>query len=207
MLALGCPTPTRASVGRPQARCLQRSASVTSKSTKVKGGIAQRRVWQLKAEESSTEPSTEPSTGTTPKIKPVAALAGEMELENVLDAEQQRKKLEADKLRDQEKFMVIGAGDATCSQCSYEYKSERGDPDFPAAKGTAFQDLPDDYTCPLCGSNKSKFRSSAQEIPGFAVNQGYGFGTNAMTSGQKQGLIYGALIVFFFLFLSGYFLD
>lgn len=157
----------------------------------------------MRAEESSPEPST----SVAPKTKPVGELAGEVELENVLDAEQLRKKQEADKLRDQEKFMVVGAGDATCGGCGYEYKQDRGDPDFPAAKGIAFQDLPEDYSCPLCGADKSKFKSAAQEIPGFAVNQGYGLGTNSMTSGQKQGLIYGSLLIFFFLFLSGYLLD
>lgn len=34
----------------------------------------------------------------------------------------------------------------------------------------------------------------------------YGLGTNAMTEGQKSGLIYGSLLFFFILFLSGYLL-
>lgn len=45
------------------------------------------------------------------------------------------------------------------------------------------------------------------EIAGFAANQGYGLGTNSMTQGQKSGLIYGSLLVFFLLFLAGYFLQ
>lgn len=45
------------------------------------------------------------------------------------------------------------------------------------------------------------------EVAGFAVNQGYGLGTNSMTSGQKSLLIYGSLGVFFVLFLLGYFLE
>jgi hypothetical protein len=45
------------------------------------------------------------------------------------------------------------------------------------------------------------------EIPGFAVNQGYGLGTNGMTSGQKTGLVFGGLFFFFLLLLSGYALN
>lgn len=41
-------------------------------------------------------------------------------------------------------------------------------------------------------------------MAGFAENQGYGFGTNTMTEGQKSALIYGSLAGFFVLFLLGY---
>ena len=44
-------------------------------------------------------------------------------------------------------------------------------------------------------------------VAGFAENQGYGLGTNSMTGGQKSALIYGALAVFFALFLAGYALE
>lgn len=43
--------------------------------------------------------------------------------------------------------------------------------------------------------------------PGFAENQQYGLGTNSMTGGQKSLLIYGTLLVFVALFLSGYALE
>jgi hypothetical protein len=43
-----------------------------------------------------------------------------------------------------------------------------------------------------------------EEIPGFEVNQGYGFGTNSWTAGQKNLAIFGGLAVFFLLFLGGY---
>ncbi len=55
------------------------------------------------------------------------------------DSEQARKRAEAQRLRDAEKFMVIGSGTAACKGCGYEYKPENGDPDFPIAKGTMFQ--------------------------------------------------------------------
>jgi hypothetical protein len=61
--------------------------------------------------------------------------------------------------------------------------------------------------CPVCGAAKNTFQVQEKEIAGFAVNQGYGFGTNSMTEGQKSLLIYGSLVFFFTLFLLGYFLD
>ena len=39
------------------------------------------------------------------------------------------------------------------------------------------------------------------------VNKTYGFGTNEMSAGQKSGLIFGGLVVFFLLFLSGYLME
>lgn len=50
-------------------------------------------------------------------------------------------------------------------------------------------------------SNRSQV---VETIPGFEVNQGYGFGTNSMTTGEKNTLIWGGLAAFFALFLGGY---
>lgn len=126
----------------------------------------------------------------------------------------------AEELRAAEKFMVVGEGNANCSSCGYNYEASKGDPDFPIPRGTNFKvllkrwfdlnvlkDTPDDYRCPLCGAPKEKFRSSAKTVAGFAVNQGYGFGTNSMTGGQKQLIIFGTLLFFFGLFIAGYLLD
>ena len=38
-----------------------------------------------------------------------------------------------------------------CTVCGYEYDPEVGDPDNGIAPGTAFEDLPEDWVCPLCG--------------------------------------------------------
>ena len=70
-----------------------------------------------------------------------------------------------------------------------------------------WQDLPKDWQCPICGADKGAFQSKAREIAGFAENQKYGLGTNSMTSGQKGALIYGSLLLFFALFLAGYFIQ
>lgn len=128
------------------------------------------------------------------------------ELENP-DSEAARKKAEADRLRAAEKFMVIGAGEASCKGCGYEYRPDRGDPEFPVPKGVKFQDLPQDYSCPICGAPKEKFESRVKVVAGFAENQKYGLGSNSMTEDQKSLLIYGSLAVAVILFLSGYALN
>lgn len=46
-----------------------------------------------------------------------------------------------------------------CSACGYVYDPEIGDPDSGIAPGTAFEDLPDDWVCPLCGVGKDMFEA------------------------------------------------
>ena len=48
-----------------------------------------------------------------------------------------------------------------CDVCGWVYDPEIGDPDNGIAAGTAFEDLPDDFVCPLCGVDKDNF--SAEE--------------------------------------------
>ena len=44
-----------------------------------------------------------------------------------------------------------------CIICDYIYDPEQGDPDHGIAPGTSFDDIPDDWSCPLCGVDKSNF--------------------------------------------------
>ena len=44
-----------------------------------------------------------------------------------------------------------------CDLCGYVYDEEAGDPENGIAPGTKFEDLPDDYVCPLCGADKGSF--------------------------------------------------
>jgi flavin reductase (DIM6/NTAB) family NADH-FMN oxidoreductase RutF/rubredoxin len=44
-----------------------------------------------------------------------------------------------------------------CGVCGYIYDPEVGDPDGDIAAGTAFEDLPDDWVCPVCGAGKDEF--------------------------------------------------
>ena len=44
-----------------------------------------------------------------------------------------------------------------CTVCEYIYDPAQGDPDSGIEPGTAFEDIPDDWTCPLCGVGKEDF--------------------------------------------------
>ncbi len=44
-----------------------------------------------------------------------------------------------------------------CEICGYVYDPDAGDPEADVAPGTAFEDLPDDWTCPVCGAAKEDF--------------------------------------------------
>ena len=41
--------------------------------------------------------------------------------------------------------------------CGYVYDPEVGDHENLVPPGTAFEDLPDDWVCPLCGAEKEYF--------------------------------------------------
>ncbi len=47
-----------------------------------------------------------------------------------------------------------------CTACGYVYDPEVGDPDAGIAPGTSFEDLPDDWVCPLCGVGKELFEKT-----------------------------------------------
>lgn len=44
-----------------------------------------------------------------------------------------------------------------CTLCGYVYDPSIGDPDSGIAPGTKFEDIPDDWTCPVCGAGKEDF--------------------------------------------------
>jgi len=44
-----------------------------------------------------------------------------------------------------------------CTVCGYIYDPEEGDPDGGIAPGTPFEEIPDDWVCPVCGAAKSDF--------------------------------------------------
>lgn len=113
----------------------------------------------------------------------------------------------ADELRAQEVFMTKSTGKFGCTNCDWVYDETKGDTMMIGGMvkpGTTFEELPSNWRCPVCRASKDSFKEELIEIPGFEVNQGYGFGTNSMTAGQKNGLIFGGLGFFFVLFLSGY---
>ena len=46
-----------------------------------------------------------------------------------------------------------------CAVCGYIYDPEEGDSDGGIPAGTAFEKLPEDWVCPICGAGKSEFPS------------------------------------------------
>ncbi len=44
-----------------------------------------------------------------------------------------------------------------CDACGYVYDPAVVDPDNGIAPGTAFNDLPEDWVCPVCGVGKDMF--------------------------------------------------
>ena len=46
-----------------------------------------------------------------------------------------------------------------CLVCRYVYDPEIGDPDSGIAPGTSFEDLPEDWVCPLCAVGKDQFEA------------------------------------------------
>lgn len=44
-----------------------------------------------------------------------------------------------------------------CNVCGYVYDPAVGDPENDIPVGTAFEDLPEDWTCPVCGAGKEDF--------------------------------------------------
>jgi rubredoxin len=48
-----------------------------------------------------------------------------------------------------------------CSVCGYVYDPAEGDPDNGIEPGTKFEDLPDDWTCPVCGAEKDQFEKES----------------------------------------------
>lgn len=45
-----------------------------------------------------------------------------------------------------------------CKVCGYIYDPGKGDPDSGVAPGTPFEELPDDWVCPVCGAGKEEFK-------------------------------------------------
>ena len=44
-----------------------------------------------------------------------------------------------------------------CDVCGYVYNEETGEPDANINPGTKWEDVPEDFVCPLCGVGKDSF--------------------------------------------------
>lgn len=50
-----------------------------------------------------------------------------------------------------------------CEICEWEYDEEKGYPEEGIAPGTAFEDLPEDFVCPVCGAEQEAFSKVVEE--------------------------------------------
>ena len=48
-----------------------------------------------------------------------------------------------------------------CTVCGYVYDPEQGDSSNGVDPGTKFEDLPDDWECPVCGASKDDFEKES----------------------------------------------
>jgi len=48
-----------------------------------------------------------------------------------------------------------------CTLCGYVYDPAQGDPDNDVAAGTKWEDVPEDWECPVCGAAKEDFEKEA----------------------------------------------
>lgn len=46
-----------------------------------------------------------------------------------------------------------------CTVCGYTYDPEAGDPDSGIEPGTPFENIPEDWICPVCGAAKDDFEA------------------------------------------------
>ncbi len=81
-------------------------------------------------------------------FKPLAG-PGSVMAENAAASEKKQTKPEENKMK---KYI--------CTLCGYEYDPEEGDPDSGIDPGTAWEDVPDDWVCPVCGAGKEDFEEA-----------------------------------------------
>ena len=149
---------------------------------------------------------SKPESSTTESVEE-EEVEEEMTPMDAATREMEEKMRRADELRAQEVFIKRSTGKHNCGVCDFTYEESKGDIvtiGGTIPPGTPFSELPSNWRCPTCRASKDQFVEVVEEIPGFEVNQGYGFGGNSLTSGQKNTLIFGGLGLFFLLFLSGY---
>jgi len=58
---------------------------------------------------------------------------------------------------EEKKVEAIKAPKYKCTVCGYVYDPELGDPDGGIKPGTPFEEIPDDWVCPVCGASKNQF--------------------------------------------------
>ncbi len=75
---------------------------------------------------------------------------------SLLDSEVQSIIIEEDK--DEPDVYVFDGEKYICAICGFVYDPEEGDPTMGIAPGTPFEQLPEDYRCPICNAAKEYFQ-------------------------------------------------
>lgn len=52
---------------------------------------------------------------------------------------------------------AMGMDKYACALCGYVYDPGEGDPEHDIDPGIPFEELPDDWLCPVCGAGKDEF--------------------------------------------------
>jgi len=97
---------------------------------------------------SSEEPMTyayyhEVKNGKSPKTAPTYIEEEKKENKNIVGGEKMKK--------------------YRCTVCGYIYDPEKGDPENGIEAGTPFEELPEDWTCPVCGVSKEDFEEVKED--------------------------------------------
>ncbi len=72
-----------------------------------------------------------------------------------------KKKPEIEKNQEKERKELKKMIKYKCTVCGYIYDPEKGDPESGVNPGTPFEELPDDWECPVCGVGKDDFEEAS----------------------------------------------
>ena len=76
-----------------------------------------------------------------------------------------------------------------CRACGLLYDEAKGDEDSGLAPGTRFADIPDDWSCPLCGVTKADFEPYVMEEPVRQARRSASNGKPSATSHRTAGIV------------------
>jgi len=76
---------------------------------------------------------------------------------SLLDAETSTA-VKVEKIEEPEHEHIFDGESYVCVICGYTYNPEEGDPSMDIPPGTPFEELPEDYRCPICNASKEYFK-------------------------------------------------
>ena len=85
-----------------------------------------------------------------------------------------------------------------CDLCGWEYDEEQGYPEGGIAPGTKWEDVPEDFECPLCSAGKDQFsevlRKNYSIIEFYVENARVQYNVQNRTTKQTENLFYKKLL-------------